>query len=169
MAIMKSFMGNNSGGTWKQEPTEIMPDGLPNAGTIQVKSENTMVGRVEGESELNSMFGALGPGELALFQFMRDDPNMSAMGQGMPQINALKMGTRSTYKFRFNVAADVSTSRTLNDDRITKDGQVLSIDNLPADFKAQIEKQKELLKKDPFFKLMMGMGTRGREVPPPLL
>ncbi len=167
MAIMKSFMGNN-GGTWKQEPTEIMPDGLPNAGTIQIKAENTMVGRVEGESELNSMFGALGPGELALFQFMKDDPNMGMMAQGMPPITALKMGTRSTYKFRFNVAADVSTSRVLNDDRISKDGQILSIDNLPADFRAQIEKQKELLKKDPFFKMMMGMGTRGREVPPPL-
>lgn len=167
LAMMRQFVGRQSQ-EWKQEPTEIMPNGLPNAGMLSMQLTVSPIGTVTGDNPMASMMGALGPGELALLQLFKDDPNMGQYMGMMPPIQGLKLGTRKSYRFTFQVAPDVSSTKTLQDDAVDRNAQPVSVDALPADFQAAISKQKEEIKNSPFFKMMMGFGTTRRTSPPPV-
>lgn len=166
LSMMKQLVGRQAQ-EWKQEPTEIMPSGLPNAGILSMKLTTSPVGTVTGDNPMASMMGALGPGELALLQLFKEDENMGQFMGMMPPIQGLKLGTRKSYRFTFQVAPDVSSTKTLQDDSIDKNAQSVSIDALPTDFRAAISKQMEEIKNSPFFKLMIGVGTSRRTGPPP--
>lgn len=165
LAMMKQFIGRQAQ-DWKQEPTEIMPGGLPNAGVLSMKLTSSPIGTVTGDNPMAGMMGALGPGELALLQLFKEDPNMGQMMGMMPPIQGLKLGTRKSYRFTFQIASDVYATKTLQDDFVDRNATDVSLDSLPADFKAAIAKQMEEIRNSPIFKLMIGIGTR-QGVPPP--
>lgn len=166
LAMMKQFMGRQAQ-DWKQEPTEIMPGGLPNAGVLSMRLTTSPIGTVTGDNPMAGMMGALGPGELALLQLFKEDQNMGQMMGMMPPIQGLKLGTRKSYRFTFQIAPDVSTTKTLQDDFVDKNAEPVSIDALPADFRAAISKQMEEIKNSPIFKLMIGISSTRQTIPPP--
>lgn len=165
MAMMRNFMPGQQN-SWKQEPTEIMPNGLPAQGQLQLNLTETGVATVADKGTMASMFGALGPDELAMFQFMREDATMGAMAGMMPQIQKVKVGTRKNYRFTFLVAPEVRMEKSLNDDSVDKSAQEISIDNLPPAFKAQIQASLEAMKKSGFGNLFQIGRTSGGSVPP---
>jgi hypothetical protein len=168
MDFQMGMMGK-SGGSWKEEPTELMPTGLPSQGTFTVKSSNSFVGTVEGDANpISRMMGAIGPEEIAFFRLLKDVPGIGEQMNQMPNIEKLKVGTRTTFKFTFNVGEDASVRKSLTDDQIKRDAQVADLNNPSPELKAQIDAATERIKKSPFFKMMMSMGGMGApsRVPP---
>lgn len=163
--MMASFVPGKTK-DWREEPTELMPNGLPMAGAVSLRVSTESVGKVLGPAAAEmGPFGTAGADELAMLRFLLEDPNMGPMVAGqMPKIEQLRLGERSVYRFSFHVAPDVSVEHRLQDDRIPKDAPTVSIDNLPAPMKAQIEKRLAQYKKRGF-PMFPGMGTR--QPPPP--
>ncbi|MBX3119440.1 MAG: hypothetical protein KF784_10265 [Fimbriimonadaceae bacterium] len=163
LALMTQFLPTQDK-DYRQEPTEVMPNGLPSNGYVTGNFKEMFIGTATGLGVGMGMMDRmpLGIDELAMFEWMKTDPNMSQMTGEMPQIQQLKPGVRTQYSFSFFVSNDVLFTRTLNDDRIPKDAQPVSISNLPQDVQDQIKKKVEEFKKSPF--PMFGGGT----VRPPL-
>lgn len=148
---------------FRDEPTEVMPSGLPAGGSIEMKSlaDNfvLVVGQKGGDVK---QYGALGIDELAILRYFAEDPNMQQVAGQIPRFEKFRLGERTTLDFTFRLAPDVSMDHALRDDRIGKDAAVVGEDGFPAGFKARIDKRVAALKKSPF--PMMGMG---QAVPPP--
>jgi hypothetical protein len=164
MSQMSRFMGGNES-DFRTEPTEVMPSGLPPDGFIQVNFTSEPVGQPQ---TMSTDFGrgmALGPMELGLFKFFKDDPQMSQLGGQMPTMDDIKVGQRSIYNFSFYVAPSVCQKQTLNDDVIPKDAPVYKMTNLPADFQKRIDDMAVAMKNNPMWKMIGTMGGQ-RGVPP---
>lgn len=114
----------------------------------------------------NTMFGSatMGAEELGMLKFFAEMPQGQGMQMMMPQINDVRLGQRATYSFRFLVAQGVSSQYSLTDNNVPKNGPVTSLSNLPADFQAAIERNKQKMKNVPFF--APGFMGGGRVTPP---
>jgi hypothetical protein len=163
---MEMFGGGNEN-DYRTEPTEVMPSGLPQDGFIVVDFSSEPVGQPQTMSTDLGRGISLGPTELGLFKFFKDDPQMAGMSGEMPTMDDIKVGTRSIYNFSFYVAQAVCEKQTLNDDAIAKDAPVYKVGNLPADFQKRIDEMANSLKNNPMFKMISKMGGFGSKVPPP--
>lgn len=169
LGAMEAFMPKRAT-SWKDEPTELMPTGIPNAGYLVISAKDDPVGMVEGDnkSPMTQMMGAVGPDELAFLKLLKEIPGMAEMTGQIPQIEKLRMGTRTTFKFGFQVGKEEAVRKQLIDDQVGKDGAVMSMSNVPAEFQARIDSAYEKIKKSPFFKMMqMASGMGGRPTEPP--
>lgn len=169
--MMRSMMGQfmpQKSASWKQEPTEVMPNGLPQNGllTITVQSDPCGVPVESGNEMLDSM-GAIGPWELAMLNLMKETPGFAEMAGAMPEIPKLRMGERSTFNFIFTVDPEARVNRMLTDDAIPANGPIIDLNNPPADFKERIDKASAMIKNSPFFKMMTGFGQRSGSPAPP--
>jgi hypothetical protein len=160
---MMRFMRPDTGIDFRDEPTEVMPNGLPGGGSIEMKSmaDNfvLVVGQKGGDVK---QYGALGIDELAILRYFSEDPNMQQVANQIPRFEKFRLGERTAMDFTFRLAPDVSIEHSLRDDRMGKDAPVVGEDGFPAAFKARIDKRIAALKKSPF--PMFGMG---QAVPPP--
>lgn len=148
---------------YRQEPTEVMPDGLPMAGYVTGSIKQQFIGSPAGQGMGMLSRASLGTDELAMFEWMKSDPMFAQAMQMMPQITQLRPGKRTNYAFSFFVAKDVLFNRTLNDDRFEKNAEPISMTNLPQDVQDEIKKKVEELKKTP-----LPFGGFGGGVKPPL-
>lgn len=162
---MMRFMRPESGVDFRDEPTEVMPNGLPGGGSIELKTlaDNfvLVVGQKGGDVK---QYGALGIDELAILRYFAEDPNMQQFANQIPRFEKFRLGERTTMDFKFLLAPDVTIEHTLRDDRMGKDAAVVGEDGFPAAFRARIDKRIAALKKSPF--PMFGIGM-GQGVPPP--
>lgn len=147
---------------FRTEPTEVMPNGLPPQGLLTMDASREPIAQPVG----NSMFGTatLGAEELGMLKFFSEMPQGQGMQMMMPQLNDVRIGQRTNYAFRFIVAQGISARYSLADSNVPKDGPVVSMGNLPSDFQASIEKNKQKMKNLPFFGPMFMGG--GRVTPP---
>jgi hypothetical protein len=83
---------------------------------------------------------------------------MSMMAGMMPTVDKVRLGERTTIELKFFVAPEVALERSLQDHRFPKDGPVVSINQLPADFQARIEQRLQAFKKSPFPNIPFGGG-----------
>ncbi len=159
MGLMMQFMPTVDK-DWRQEPTEVMPDGLPNAGYVSGNVANLFIGtaKIEGMGMFDR--APLGVDELAMFQWMKEDKNFSQIAGMMPDINTVTPGTRTQYRFSFFVAKDVLFSRTLNDDRIDKNAKAVPLHDLPQSVQDEIKKKVEDMKKNPLPFMGLGGGVK---------
>lgn len=164
MALIMQFMPGQDK-DYRQEPTEVMPNGLPNEGYIGGSIADQFIGTATGLGPGMGMMDRmpLGVDELAMLEWMRSDPNLSEFTGAMPPIQKLKPGKRTQYRFSFFVAQDVLFSRTLNDDRLDKNAEPIALANLPQEVQDAIKKRVEEYKKSPlpFF----GMGGQRPPLP----
>lgn len=123
------------------EPTEVLPAGLPPSGVITVKVATDAVAKDAGPRQPTfQLFGGLRPEELAMYRGLKDDPNMAAtFGSLFPDLTKFRMGTRTTYSFQFQFLPAVSMVQSLIDTQIDPDGPVLSFEQLPADYKKKVD------------------------------
>lgn len=153
--------------SYKEEPTELMPNGLPGAGAIrlQVKPSHFVIPS-DMKGGLASMFGALGPDEFAMLKYFSEEPKMAQMSGMMPKLEKFKLGNRDVLDFRFILAEDVTQKHTLMDQKISKDAATIGLDGLPARFMAEVDKQLKLYKEGLGSFLGMPGMMGGPEIPP---
>lgn len=157
---------------YREEPTELMPTGLPADAALVLQSRAAPIAIVAGDPEggqgggmedASARRGALGVDDLARDEYIRQDPNYAEVAAMMPQLGKVRLGNRAMYEFTFNLGPNVFMDRSLNDDGYDASSEPVSMDNLPQGFKDQIAKRVEALKKSP--SPFLGMGQRS--VPPP--
>ncbi len=147
MEMMSRFMPS-AVVDYRDEPTEVMPSGLPADAYVTLKlTEDNVVVPQSAEGKDIAMFGALGTDELAIFQYMKESPEFGEMGGMMPQIDRVRLGSRKVLDFTFQLGQGVSLKETLLDDHLPKDSAAISTGALPAAFQARIRKRVEALKK----------------------
>jgi len=162
--IWRRLFSAAAGGDYRTEPTEVMPNGLPSEGYVELHFTNETIAKPAGN--LPAMFGnaVLGADELALLKMFRESESMQQFAAMMPNIEEMRLGQRSIYEFKFTVAQGVTMSHNLNDDRVDANGPIVKSANLPADFQKLIEQRLVMMKKIPFFDpAFLG----GRQVIPP--
>jgi len=171
MDMMMGFARGRGGTSYKQEPTEIMPNGLPPQGQIQVQVTETQFAiQVTKDNRPTPMIGAIGAEELALLRFFSEDARMAAMMSEAPEFNRLRVGNRVMMDFTFVVAPDVVAKHSLIDD--SEPGtQLYTMQNLPEKLNAEVEAKKQLVKDSPLVRMMafgmsQGMGGGRPPVPP---
>lgn len=164
MAMAASMMGHDME-TFKEEPTELLPTGLPAQGGISLKSIAGHFVMVDSKAGLAKFFGAMGPEEYSMIKYFSEEPKMAGAGAMMPKMDKLKVGERDTLDFRLHLAPDVSQKHTLMDHRIGKDAATVGPDALPADFMAEVEKQMKMFKEG-FAPFLTAPGFGNNGVPP---
>jgi hypothetical protein len=167
--MARAFMPGDSRGL-QDEPTEVMPNGLPGNGYVVMNLDKGYFTTVPSDQAAapSSMFGALGADEMAMLKYFREDPQFSAFSGFMPAMDKFKVGDRETLNFQFFVASNTVVKETLKNDRMSKDAKVVAYAQLPAELRERIEKRVEAFKKNPLpFGQMMG-GGGGFPPPPPL-
>lgn len=167
MSQISRFGRGDGGGDYRTEPTEVMPQGLPPAGYLQVAFTSEPIAMAQTVSTDFGRNFALSPLELGLFKFFKEDPSMAEMAGELPTFDDMKVGVRSVWNFSLVVASQVDQKGTLNDDRIPKDAPVYKMGALPDDFQKRIDDMAVKMKKNPFWSAIGKMGGMGRQTPPP--
>ncbi|MBX7135937.1 MAG: hypothetical protein K1X67_24985 [Fimbriimonadaceae bacterium] len=165
MFSMMAMMAEGRGVDFRDEPTEVMPSGLPGSGYLDVKvtAENfaLVVGQKGGTVK---QYGALGPDELAVLKYFTEDPNFQEVAAQIPKFEKFRIGDRTTMEFKFHLAPDVRLEHSLRDDKLGQNAAVVEESGFPAKFRARIDQRVASLKKNPFPAFGIGMG---QAVPPP--
>ena len=164
-AMWRQLFQRAAGGDYRTEPTEVMPNGIPPQGYVELNLTTDVIAKPAGN--VPAMFGSaiLGADELAMLKMFRESESMAQFAAMMPQIEELKLGSRSVYEFKFTVAQGVTMTHVLNDDKMDPNAKAVKVANLPAEFTKKIEERMAMLKKIPFFDPMFLGGQRA--VPPP--
>ena len=131
------------------EPTEVLPNGLPPNGFVEVKVKTDSVVQDAGATQPRiQLIGTYGPQELGVFRVMKNDPTMGAMlSSFLPQLQSFRLGNRTTYDFNFQYTPEVSMGQQLQDSQIDPDGPILSFADLPEDFQKQAQAMEDGMKK----------------------
>ena len=161
-------MAGRGGATYLSEPTEVMPAGLPGAGSITINvttgglavSENPAIGEM-------AFFQSVGAEEIAFIQFMMDAADEAGEDIGIPELGSFKIGVRNKLEIVFHLSQEAVMTRTLNDDSLEPGASVVRLTNLPPEFAAEVSAFKALIAKSPFASMMMmGFGGDQRIEPP---
>ncbi|MDR3690751.1 MAG: hypothetical protein P4L46_15345 [Fimbriimonas sp.] len=138
---------------YREEPTEIAPNGVPPAGYVELHVTKESFASPQGiDSPVMGMLGMLGPDEMAMFTMMKDQKGSGSeqLDAILPTLGKLKIGDRSVMHFTFHVANQVVVHQLLRDQRFPDNALVVSANTLPSDFQKQIAARVEALKKSPF-------------------
>lgn len=166
MEMVVEMVGAAASKDYRDEPTELMPNGLPPAGWIDlnlVQGSFAMAAGADGKPERR--FGAMGTEELAMIRYLAEDPNFAQFGGLMPKIDTMFIGERKTLRYLIHVAEGVVVRHVLHDDKIQPGASAMALGQAPAAFRDAVQRRLEALKKNPipFNPAMMG----GGRTPPP--
>jgi hypothetical protein len=166
-AGMIGAMFGGSERSFTEEPTEVMPNGLPPDGAVELKLTNEPIGTTEGASASFFMgMGSLGADEFAMFEIMKEfaqanGEEMGSLGDMFPIPKTIKLGTREKLNFFFWLSPVAGMHKTLMDDSIPKNAPAIDTSNLPPAFRQLIEQRKKAIKESPYGKMLGGMGGIG--------
>ncbi len=162
MEMMGGMFGGGQPKDFTEEPTEVMPNGLPNDGYLDLNLAVEPIAKPEGaRSMIFIMFGSLGADEFALFELMKDSSagEMAEVGDMFAMPDKVKIGSREKMNFHFWLSPAAGIVKTLIDDTVPKDAATVSMADLPPAFKALIAQRKQAIKDSPFGKMMGGIGN----------
>jgi len=161
---MRMFMPGANGNDYRSEPTEVMPNGLPQNGLITLKLSNgSYAAAVVPPGSIASMGSSvMDATTLATIKMMKETPEFASFSGMMPTPNKVRIGQVTTYAFTFDVAPQVAIRTSLSDHHMAKDAQPISANELPADFQKEIDKKTVELKKSPLAALAGMMGKPGQ-------
>ncbi len=172
-SMMSRIMPGAGSGDYSSEPTEVMPAGVPAAGTLTVTTEREYF-VVPAEKKDMGGFGGIsvmGIDELAMFEMFASTEEgkkqMTVMSSSLPK--NVRVGNRAKYTFRFRVSSNAEVVGSLFDDSLDKNAAPVPFGSLPANVKAQVTARAEKLKKTPFGQMMSTAGAFnfGQGGPPP--
>lgn len=148
---------NPASETWQQEPTELMPNGLPPVGTLLTRSLETPIGVFAGEDIGNSMYGGMAARGFATIreEMESEDPRWASAFM-------VRLGQRSQVECVFQLAPDVRLRKTLTDDAFDVRQKPLAWAELPERFRADVEAEMARLKK-----VRAELAQRKQNVKPP--
>lgn len=153
--------GIGMGTDYKTEPTEVVPNGLPADGFLDLRdtSEPFAAPIADQDTATLGIMGVLGPEELGLFKMFRSMAGAEQISAMMPKFDKLHVGERTLLNFSFHLAPQVSMKQTLKDHHLSKDGTVYSEDNLPSDLQKKVAQREEEYKKSPMGAIGSFMGN----------
>ena len=134
---------------YRTEPTEIAQNGLPNDGYFELQTTRQNFASPQGTSDspLMAMLGVMGPDEMAFFTMMKQQKGAEQFASMLPNFGKLKIGNETIYNFTFQLGSQVMFKRSLRDHVIPANSQIVSENNLPAEFQRQIDERMKVLKK----------------------
>ena len=147
-------------GDFRQEPTELLPNGIPGQAQLTFNVTTQPIASPAGNTI--GFMGVLGPDELAIMKMFKEDPNMAAVAGFMPSMEKLKIGERSVISMTVQLPQEAYLKETLHDNRMPANAPVASLANLPEGFQKLIAERLELIKKSPFGSIGALMGGMGR-------
>jgi hypothetical protein len=161
--IVSKFMGTGSGSDYRDEATEVMPNGLPENGAISCNVNAEPVAYLNDGSGMLQNW-TFGPQELALFRLMSSMPQAQGGSTSLlPKYGLL--GTRQRLNLIFHIAPKISASGELIDSYIDRNAEQAELANLPTDFEAKINSELQVLKKSAIGQMMQMAATK--QVSPP--
>lgn len=154
------FGGSSSNGA--MDPTELMPNGLsPGIVMTCAASDEPIMQTLDATGKPGTW--CFSASDLAMVDLMKSMPGAQNMDSMFPT-NGL-LGHRTDLEFTFHVGSLAALDQTLRDDVVGADAQHVSLNSLPADFQALVEKQKADLKHSPLG--MFQSMPMFRNTPPP--
>jgi len=141
MKMAGAMFGGNQGLDFRTEPTEVMPNGLPNQGVVAGNLEKKPILTPSGGILSRMGFDA---SMIAMFTMATQMPEEA--GQ-IPEFGAMKLGERTLLNLRFIVAPSVEQTERISSDAASSDKTAYRLDNLPPSMKAAVEKEMAKLKK----------------------
>jgi hypothetical protein len=161
-AYMKMFAGGG-GSDYRDEPTEVLPNGLPGDGYVELKVSTDMFASPvspEGDVPTGNM-AILDPEMLATFKLLKENKEMAAAAAMITTPDKVRLGHRSVLSFTFQVVPRVAIHSKLYDNQLPRDAAVVSMQNLPADFQKQVDAQYAIVKKSPIGSILAGLMGSG--------
>lgn len=131
---------------FREEPTELLPNGLPSAGFMQVVITEDIALRPIASgpgSEWLGFMGNLGVEDLALMQHMGEQ---ASAAEFMPRVDRVIVGKRRNIELSIHVADGVRVSHKLVDDAFASDTKPIGLEGLSDDVKARMAKAVEKIK-----------------------
>jgi hypothetical protein len=168
--MMFGGMGGGGNRSWVSEPTESLPQGLPQNGVISMESWSEVC-FVQGLAGVNPMMpGILGATEMV----MLDAFKLAAPSEAQEVLNALPtkatVGTRTNMTLTIALTNQAQCTGQLSDVELDPQKRTVSLTALPQDLKDSIQTtRKEIAVLEAFMKYMVGsMGDgEGGQRPPP--
>ncbi len=141
------------------ERTEALAGGIPNVGFFTLASELNLA--VYATNSSGGRF--LTADEMARDKAMSDG-TIVVSGISAPKYDKFKPASRTTYRFNFQLSRNASMSRQLEDNiPPAKNEQAVSYDQLPAEFRREVEQRAERLRR--MFQNTRVPGGRGGRPP----
>ncbi len=152
------------------EPTEIMPNGLPNQGYLQgsILTDKYMV-QIGKNGEATGLSMPLGSGEMAFIrQMLKTMPPEDTDGVSAESFNRMAMGERTTIDIVAIVAPETGMKFSLMDQKPPDRSKTYTMTSLPPEFEAEVEASIKAMEASPMMKMMlmmmrMGGGMQGGE------
>ncbi|HXH61820.1 MAG TPA: hypothetical protein VNI20_10745 [Fimbriimonadaceae bacterium] len=158
-----SVLGAMAGGqeqSYIQEPTEVMPNGLPNGYIEMSTSTGPVLQQTSQQRNIFLSMTAMTPQDFAFIEMAKEAApgfNLGFVGGA----DAAKIAQRETLDFHFWLSDAAGLDKSLFDDHLDPNAKEISMTNLPADFRALVDKAKEKIKNSPLGKLFQQGGGGG--------
>ena len=146
---------------YANEPTEVMPTGLPADGFLEATvKEEEMAVMVSDETAKARKLGAFGADELAIIIFFMEEMNMP----GMPSFKHFRPGDRKLVDLTIRVSPKAFLREKLIHNRMQKDAKTVVLEGLPTGLRTKIQERIAMIKKQGGMDWMRGgRSTSGRE------
>lgn len=159
------IMGASTNIDYRDEPTEALPNGIPNDGFLDLAVSQEPFGfpvASNGNHNIGAM-AVLDADELAIFKMLKEDKNFSQFASFMPKFGQMKVGSRELLNFTFHFSQDISSKQVLKDHHLPDNAQIYSENDLPADFQKLIGVKLDEFKKSPLGALssLAALGGKG--------
>ncbi len=160
---MKMAMGGGSTDV-RDEPTEIAPGGLPSNGYLQASVATEPIVRplaTDGPSA-----STLDADTFAVLRLLGSNGASEEMEKALKLPDNGRLGSRTAWSLKGYVAPGAFVAASLNDDRTPKDGQQVSLTNLPDDLQKRIAQRTEKMKSSPLGAILGMAAAAGKTSPP---
>lgn len=144
----------------RDEPTEALPNGIPPIAVVELSIQQERFIVPANGTSTTRMLGALGTEEIAWLRYMSQDARFSRMTSMLPRLDQVRVGTREVMNFRFLLTPQISIESTVNNDKLDAGSPIVSIDELPSDWLARIDRRQQALARSPM-PFMPGLELRG--------
>ncbi len=149
----------------RAEPTELLPNGIPNDALLRVTVQRTQV-VVNGGASTGGLrlFSALGAEELGAMQQLREDPALGAMvGSFLPNWETFRVAVKLQWQFVFQLTPQVSLTGVLEDVDVPEGAPAVPFDRLPQAFRERVQRAREQMKQGA---AQLGSILGGGQAPP---
>lgn len=146
MELIQQFMPQPAR-DFRDEPTEIMPNGIPQQAYITAAVSNETVAMIaRSDNSAVRMFGALGADEIAMLKFVSTFPGAEEAAAMMPKFDSLLLGSREVWDFTFTVAPRVTMQESLQNDAVAQ-GSPVAYESAPTSFQERVARRLEVFKR----------------------
>ena len=160
---IKMAMGGGSTDA-RDEPTEVAPSGLPANGYLQASVTTEPIVRplaADGPSA-----STLDTDTFAVLRLLGSSGANEEMEKALKLPDNGRMGSRTAWSLKGYVAPGAFVAASLNDDRTPKDGQQVSLTNLPDDLQKRIAQRTEKMRSSPLGAILAMAAAAGKTSPP---